>query len=135
MPNVVKGSKQQQMVVVPRRPRPHKLLIVVAVLVGITVSTLGGWAYGRYRTLLAAQFAEADRRGALLAELDAVQTENAALKSRLAMLERASIIDQRSNEAVQASMRVLQERIAQLEQDISYYRQVVSGTTVTRGTP
>lgn len=124
MPNVVKGSKQERMVVVPHRPR-RRVLFTAAVLLGVLASALGGWAYGYYKTMLSQETIQADR-AELLADLQTVQTENAELKRQIAILDRSSMMDQRATEEVQSTIRTLRERVAQLEEDIVFYRQVVS---------
>ena len=131
MPNVVKGSKQERMVVVPHRPG-RRVLFTFALLVGVAVSALGGWAYGYYTTLLAQQSEQAARDD-LMADLELAQTENADLRRQLAILDRASVMDQRANEEVQTTIRTLRERVAQLEQDVVYYRQVVTEETEDTG--
>ena len=131
MPNVVKGSKQEKMVVVPHRPG-QRLLFTVAVLFGVAAAALGGWAYGYYTTLLTQQSAQADR-AQLLAQLEAQQLENSDLSRQIAILDRSSVMDQRANEEVQNTISTLRERVAQLEQDIVYYRQVVSEETEDTG--
>lgn len=131
MPNVVKGSKQEKMVVVPHRPG-QRLLFTVAVLFGVAAAALGGWAYGYYTTLLSQQSAQADR-AELIAQIDSLQAENSDLSRQIAILDRASVMDQRANEEVQTTISSLRERVAQLEQDIVYYRQVVSEETEDTG--
>jgi hypothetical protein len=131
MPNVVKGSKQEKMVVVPYRPR-QRLLFTLALLIGVAASALGGFAYGYYQTLLTQQTAQADRAG-LVTELETVKLENSELSRQVAILDRSSIMDQRANEEVQFTISGLRERVAQLEQDIVYYRSVVSGETEDTG--
>ncbi len=131
MPNVVKGSKQERMVVVPYRPR-QRFLFTAVVLAGVLISALGGWAYGYYKTLVSQETIQADR-AQLVAELESAQIDNADLRRQIAILDRASVVDQRANEEVQTTIRTLRERVAQLEQDIVYYRQVVSEETVDTG--
>ena len=131
MPNVVKGSKQEQMMVVPRRPW-QRLLFTIAVLLGVVASALGGWAYGYYTTLLAQESVQADR-AELVADLSAAQDENANLRRQIAILDTASVMDQRATEEVQETIRTLRERVAQLEQDVVYYRQVVAEETSDTG--
>lgn len=131
MPNVVKGSKQERMVVVPHRPR-RRILFTAAVLLGVLASALGGWAYGYYKTMLSQETIQADR-AELLADLQTVQAENAELKRQIAILDRSSVMDQRANEEVQSTIRTLRERVAQLEEDIVFYRQVVSEETEDTG--
>jgi cell division protein FtsB len=91
MPNVVKGSKQERMVVVPHRPL-RRVLFTTAVLLGVLVSALGGWAYGYYKTMLSQETIQADR-AELIADLQTAQTENADLKRQIAILDRASVMD------------------------------------------
>ena len=131
MPNVVKGSKQERMVVVPHRPR-RRILFTTAVLLGVLASALGGWAYGYYKTMMSQEIIQADRAD-LVAELQTVQTENADLRRQIAILDRSSVMDQRANEEVQSTIRMLRERVAQLEEDIVFYRQVVSEETEDTG--
>lgn len=131
MPNVVKGSKQEKMVVVAHRPG-QRLLFTTAVLFGVAAAALGGWAYGYYTTLLTQQSAQADR-AQLLSQLEAQELENSELRRQIAILDRSSVMDQRANEEVQNTISTLRERVAQLEQDIVYYRQVVAEETEDTG--
>ena len=131
MPNVVKGSKQERMVVVPHRPR-QRVVFTLALLAGVLVSALGGWAYGYYTMLLTQQTEQAARED-LITELETTEAENADLRRQLAILDRASVMDQRANEEVQSTIRTLRERVGQLEQDVVFYRQVVSEDTQDTG--
>jgi|TARA_B100002003_G_C14149241_1_gene552685 hypothetical protein len=116
----VKGSKQEKMVVVPYRPR-QRLFFIVALLLGVPAAALGGFAYGYYQTMLTQQIEQADRQ-----ELDGLKVENSELLRQVAIFERSSVMDQRANEEVLSTISGLRDRVAQLEQDIVYYRQVVS---------
>jgi cell division protein FtsB len=131
MPNIVKGSKQEKMVVVPYRPG-RRLLFTTVVLIGVAASALGGFAYGYYTTMLAQQ-TEAQSRQELVAELNSLRNENSELNRQVAILDRTSVMDQRATEEVQSTIRGLRERVAQLEQDIVYYRSVVSEETEDTG--
>lgn len=131
MPNVVKGSKQEKMVVVPYRPQ-QRLFFTVALIAGVAVSALGGFAYGYYQTLLTQQTVQADREE-LVTELASLRLENSDLNRQVAILDRSSVMDQRANEEVQDTIGGLRERVALLEQDIIYYRSVVSEETEDTG--
>ena len=131
MPNVVKGSKQQKMVVVPYRPR-RRFFFMLFLLLGVGASAAGGFAYGYYTTMFTQQMEQADRQ-ALQNELNIVRAENSDLRRQIAILERSSQMDQRANAEVQTTMSSLRQRIAQLEQDIVYYRGVVSEETEDTG--
>ena len=131
MPNVVKGSKQEKMVVVPYRPR-RRLLIAAAVIAGVALSAGGGFFYGFYEALIAERNAQANLQR-LTNDLTTVQAENAELRRQVAILDTTSVMDQRATEEVQSTIRGLRERVAQLEQDIVFYRQVVSEETGSTG--
>ena len=131
MPNVVKGSKQEQMVVVPYRPRRRALFITVLVSV-VAASVVSGFLYG-YCQGLSAQGAVQDEREKLKAELSALRIQNTDLSRQVAILDRSSMVDQRATAEVQATIRNLREQLAQLQQDVVFYRQVVSSDTVDTG--
>jgi hypothetical protein len=131
MPNVVKGSKQEQMVVVPYRPRRRALFITVLVSV-VAASVVSGFLYG-YCQGLSAQGAVQDERDKLKAELSALRIQNTDLSRQVAILDRSSVVDQRATAEVQATIRNLIEQLAQLQQDVVFYRQVVSSDTVDTG--
>ena len=131
MPNVVRGSKQEKMVVVPYRPG-RRILFITLLVLGVGVSAVGGFMYG-YASTLRAQQSEQATQQELSAQLIAVETENSELRRQVAILDRSSVMDQRATEEVQGTIRGLRERVAQLEQDIVYYRQVVSEETEDTG--
>src|SRR6056300_996409 len=121
MPNVVKGSKQEQMVVVPYRPR-QRVLFTLFLVLGVAISAAGGWAYGYYKIMLTQQTELADQ-SELTAEIDSLRLENANLRRQIAILDRSSVMDQQANAEVQGTITSLRERVAQLEEDIVFYRQ------------
>jgi len=131
MPNVVKGSKQEQMVVVPYRPR-QRVLFTLFLVLGVAISAAGGWAYGYYKTMLTQQTELADQ-SELTAEIDSLRLENANLRRQIAILDRSSVMDQQANAEVQGTITSLRERVAQLEEDIVFYRQVVAEETEDTG--
>lgn len=131
MPNVVKGSKQEKMVVVPYRPG-RRFLFVALLVLGVCASAAGGFMYGYSNTLRSQQSEQATQQE-LSAQLISAETENSELRRQVAILDRSSVMDQRATEEVQATIRGLRDRVAQLEQDIVYYRQVVSAETEDTG--
>ena len=124
MPGVVKGSKQQRMVVVPYRPG-WRMFFTTALIAGAAISALGGFAYAYYQTLLTQETTQVGR-AELERELESMQLENSDLNRQIAILDRSSVMDQRANKEVQETIRGLRDRVAQLEQDVVYYRGVVS---------
>lgn len=131
MPNVVKGSKQKKMVVVPHRPHRRALLMLASLLV-IAVSALGGFGYGYYSSMQSEQSAQNSREN-LARAVAALEAENSDLQRQIAILERSSQMDQRANEEVQETIASLRQQVAQLQQDIVYYRQVVGEETEDTG--
>ena len=131
MPNVVKGSKQEKMVVVPYRPGRHFVLFCLLAL-GIGASAVGGFIFGYSNTLRSQQSEQATQQE-LSEQLIGTETENSELRRQVAILDRSSVMDQRATEEVQATIIGLRDRVAQLEQDIVYYRQVVSAETEDTG--
>ena len=131
MPNVVKGSKQEQMVVVPYRPRRRALLIIVLAFV-VGGSVVSGFLYGYYQSLRA-QDAVQDERDKLKTELSALRSQNTDLNQQVAILDRSSVMDRRATAEVQTTIRSLRQQLVQLQQDVVFYRQVVSDETADTG--
>jgi hypothetical protein len=131
MPNVVKGSKQQRMAVVPHRPGRRILLVSVLVL-GVGASAVLGFMYGYFNTLSRQQTARASQTE-LNQQLAAAQEENADLYRQITILDMSRVMDQRATEEVHSTIKSLRDRVAQLEQEIVYYRQVVSKETEDTG--
>lgn len=131
MPNVVKGSKQERMVVVPYRPA-RRVIIGLILIIGVAASAAGGFLYSYYVTIESQQ-GELAGREELSQELQTRELENSDLRRQIAILDRSSVLDQRATEEVQSTIMSLRERVAQLEQDIVYYRQVVSDETGETG--
>ena len=124
MPNVVKGSKQEKMVVVPYRPGRLFALVTLLVL-GVGAGALGGFMFGYTNTLRSQQSEQATQQE-LSEQLISTETENAELRRQVAILDRSSVMDQLASEVVQETLLSLRGRVGQLEQDVVYYRQVVS---------
>ena len=124
MPNVVKGSKQRKMIVVPYRPK-RQLFYMAALIFGVAISAFGGFLYGYYETRLTQQTVQADRT-LLTRELARLETENSEFRRQVAILSTSSRMDQQANEEVQSTISGLRARVAQLEQDVVFYRRAVA---------
>jgi hypothetical protein len=131
VPNVVKGSKQERMMVVPYRPA-RRVILGLLLVVGVGASAAGGFLYSYYVTIESQQ-GELASREELSEGLQSSELENSDLRRQIAILDRSSVMDQRATEEVQFTIVTLRERVAQLEQDIVYYRQVVSDETGETG--
>ncbi len=131
MPNVVKGSKQERMIVVPYRPG-RRLVITLGLAFFVLLSTMGG-AYFGFTRGFDAQREELNSRRELDAMLQAVSIENEELRRRLALAEREAEVDQLAAQEVSGELNDLQARIAELESDLQYYHKVVSEQTDSTG--
>ena len=131
MPNVVKGSKHEKMIVVPYRPGRRFVLVALLVL-GVAVSAVGGFMFSYSNTLRSQQSEQATQQE-LNELLIGAETKNSELRRQIAILGRSSVMDQLATEEVQETIIGLRDRVAQLEQDIVYYRQVVSAETEDTG--
>ncbi|MGB0702365.1 MAG: DUF6776 family protein [Pseudohongiellaceae bacterium] len=131
MPNVVKGSRQEKMMVVPYRPG-RRVLFTLMLLTGVAVSAAGGWGYAYYATVLTQQGEQAEKRE-LSAQLTDLRQENEALKRQIAILDRSSAVDQQTGAELQETLTALRQRVAQLEEDVLFYRQVVEEETEETG--
>lgn len=131
MPNVVKGSRQQRMVVVPYRPW-CRVAVAFSMAVGMLAAAAAGFLYGQHDASRNYLVTAADNQ-ILVAELTSVREEAASLRSQVAISGRTSIMDQRANEEVQSTINGLRQRIMQLEQDVSFYRQVMAPEQLETG--
>lgn len=127
MPNVVKGSKQRRMIVVPYRPW-FRLSVVLGLLLVLVVAGVGSFFYGRIDAARQYVVTTADN-ARLSQQLSLAQDEMESLRSQLA----SSMVDRRANEEVQSTINSLRQRIMQLEQDVSFYRQVMSPDSAELG--
>ena len=131
MPNVVKGSKQQKMVVVPHRPG-QRVVFTLLVLIGVAVSAAGGWGYAYYTTVLSQEGDQAEK-SELLAQLFDLRVQNDNLERQVAILGRSSAVDKQTGVELQETLTSLRQRVAQLEGDVLFYRQVVEEETKETG--
>lgn len=127
MPNVVKGSKQQRMIVVPHRPWARVSSVLGLLLLLVAVG-LGSFYYGHVDAARQYVVTTADNNR-LNQTLEQSQDEIESLRAQLA----SSLVDRRANEEVQNTINSLRERIMQLEQDVSFYRQVMSPDSAELG--
>ena len=109
--------------VVPYRPG-RRVLFTWLLLTGVAVSAAGGWGYAYYTTVLAQQGEQAEKRE-LSSQLTDLRQENEALKRQIAILDRSSAVDQQTGAELQETLTALRQRVAQLEEDVLFYRQVV----------
>ena len=117
--------------VVPYRPG-RRVLFTLMLLTGVAVSAAGGWGYAYYATVLTQQGEQAEKRE-LSAQLTDLRQENEALKRQIAILDRSSAVDQQTGAELQETLTAMRQRVAQLEEDVLFYRQVVEEETEETG--
>ena len=119
------------MIVVPYRPGRRLLLLFGSIFI-ISLGTLGGFGFGYYHIhKVEESFKDGfSEQRILLTELSA---ENLELKRQVAILERSGLLDQRVNETDQKSLSSLRDQLATLEQDLSFYKNVISKQTDDTG--
>lgn len=129
--SAVIGSKPTRLVVVPYRPYARLCIIlgtVAAVLLTGVVSYLVGKSQGMVQgTEIIAE------RDALRVELAAKVAEAEDLSQQVANLRLAGEVDRASNEGVRNQVIELKEKIASLEQDITFYRNLMAPNENQRG--
>jgi hypothetical protein len=131
MANAVKGSRQIRMVVVPYRPW-LPVALAVSFATGVFLAALAGLYWGYYGA--SREHIDVGEENVLLSEaLIQAQEQISGLRSELAMTGRDNLVDQRATEEVQSTINGLRERIMQLEQDVSFYRQVMSPDSAQLG--
>ncbi|MDX1492046.1 MAG: DUF6776 family protein [Pseudohongiellaceae bacterium] len=124
MPNVVKGSKQHRMAVVPHRP-VYRIVISCVALVLVMALMAGSYYWGEYSAAKRFTVNEADNT-VLQSLLDSALSELEQLQAYVATVEQTSEMDRAAAEEVQLTVNRLRQRVQQLEQDVTLYRQVMS---------
>lgn len=134
MPNIVKGSKQDRMVVTAYRPW-RKFFLIISMMLAIAVAGAAGYFYADFSHLGGVGLSQSEQPEQKHLEQDMLrlEQENDQLRGELAMLDRSNVMDQRTNEEIQGTIASLHERIAQLEQDVIFYRNVMDDDTEDTG--
>jgi hypothetical protein len=127
----VKGSKQEKMVVVPYRPLRLFWLRVTVVLIALAAGG-GAYFYGFHAGVLENGDARLER-DELRHSVLAMQEENATLREQLLKIEQAGTVDQQALDSVQQTIVGLREKISQLEEDVLFYKQIMSPENAESG--
>lgn len=127
----VKGSKQHQMVVVPHRPWYRAAMFCLAVI-AMGVLVWFAWQYGMDQglALRAEVVAERDVLRRQLKENERL-VEN--MRQEMADLKVGGEIDTRANEEVRRTVEELQEQIAELNEEIRFYKGVMVPNAEDKG--
>ncbi|UCE89828.1 MAG: hypothetical protein JSW10_03080 [Pseudomonadota bacterium] len=119
------------LVVKAHRPWLSRLLLALMVLAGV----VGGWSlyeYGRYRAGYDGIAAEQER-DQLAATLDERDDEVRELREKVAVLERAAQVERQAYDEVKASLLVLQDEMLELNEELAFYRGIVSPRQAAEG--
>ncbi len=121
---VVKGSKQIKMVVVPHRPMRAILFGLVSVLV-IAGFSAGAYFYG-FDQGVNENILVREERDQLLDEVSRYRVEVDTLQQQLVNAQQSSAVDRQALVEVQGVLVNLQDLNAQLQEDVLFYRQIMS---------
>lgn len=124
---VVKGSKQEHLVVVSYDPwtRFFKRLFVL-----ILIAALGGagYLYGRFEAAQIQSQAIAER-DQLKDELQMARDEMSSYSQRVIMLEKGGEVDRRSTEGLRQNLVDLRTQIATLQEEVAFYKGIMAPST------
>lgn len=121
---VVKGSRQYRMKVVPDRPLLTFWLRTALVLL-MVAAVAGAWWYGRWQGQ--SEGAEALReRVELRQQFQGLVEANASLRAQLTVLDQELALDRETLGSLQRSILSLREMNSQAQQDVLFYKQIMS---------
>jgi hypothetical protein len=128
---VVKGSKQEQLIVVPHRPR-RAFWLRCACVVALLVTGGGAYLYG-FTTGARENGNARGERDELRGTVAELEQDNAVLRGRLLSLEQTGSVDQQALDNVRQTIVALREKISQLEEDVLFYKQIMSPENAESG--
>jgi len=112
-------------------PWKNKLILILAVI-ALLVAAIGLYDYGSY--MAGFDSAEAGKQLEKLVEVnDELDDEILGLREQKAQLERAAQIEQQAYLELNASIKVLQDEILELKEELAFYRGIVSPKKASRG--
>ena len=127
----VKGSKQFQMMVVPHRPY-YKVMIFMTFLVALGAFSWVTFEYGK-RQGLALKVEVVRERDRIRSELEESHRRLDEMGQEIADLKVGGRIDDQANEEVRETIESLQEQIAEMNEEISFYKGVMLPNVANRG--
>ena len=128
---IVKGSKQLKMIVVPYRPW-RKTVACLGVLL-LVAATGGGFYFYGYSEGVFINGDARQERDELIVQVDVMSSQLNILQQELTNSEQANAVDRQALEEVQGTIINLRETIAQLEEDVLYYKQIMSPENTETG--
>ena len=127
----VKGSKQYRLEVKPYRPA-FRFLVRTLMLVLVAGLVYASHWYGKTQAL-SYQAQALEERDQFEAALQELQLEGETLRQEVANLRLGSQVDQAASEEVRNEVITLKATIAELEEDISFYRGLMSPSAESKG--
>lgn len=128
---MVKGSKQDQLEIVAYSPW-QRFFIRLGIILILVVVVLAGYGYGQRQSWDERQSAVSER-DELRVKVSEFSQENEALRQEVAVLSRSNQIDQKSYAEVRSTITDLNARIAQLENEVSFYKRVMAPSVEDKG--
>ena len=119
------------MIIVPYRPW-NRFFMRTAFVLAASLFTFGGFMYGYYDSGQNQQ-TYATSQQQLTTDISMLETENVVLRKQIAIFDRTSVMDRHAQDEIANTVKSQREKIIQLEQDIVYYRQVVSPESGEKG--
>ena len=127
----VRGSKQLEMRVVPHRPL-FELAIRLGVACSLLVIAVGAFYLG-FRRGVDINGDARQERASLFETVTNQQQEIDLLKEQLLFSQQSNIVDRQALQSVRSTLVSQQETIRQLEEDLLYYRSVMSPESDVQG--
>ena len=127
----VKGSKQHQMMVVPHRPL-YKSMIFLAFLLALGAFSFFTYQFGKNQGL-ALRVEVVRERDQISQQLSKSTALIAEMRQEIADLTVGGQIDDRATEEVRLTIEELQDQIAQLNEEISFYKGVMLPNVANKG--
>jgi len=127
----VKGSKQHQMMVVPHRPL-YKSMIFLAFLLALSAFSFFTYQFGKNQGL-ALRVEVVRERDQISQQLSKSTVLIAEMRQEIADLTVGGQIDDRATEEVRLTIEELQDQIAQLNEEISFYKGVMLPNVANKG--
>ncbi|GGY83277.1 DUF6776 family protein [Marinobacter zhanjiangensis] len=124
-------NPQEEFVIVPKRrkPRPYRVVgVLVLCLLSGLVGYGVGWSQGGYRIEDVVQ-----TRPSLARELSAVKAEYDEVRQEKVRLERTRAIDAQALITARDSIADLESTIANLEADLTFYRNIMAPSEASKG--
>lgn len=127
----VKGSKQHQMMVVPHRPF-YKAAVFAMCILAVAVLCFFTYRYGLDEGI-ATRFEVVQEREALRQQLSTTEQRVTAMRQEIASLKLGEEVDTRATEEVRETVENLQSQIAELNEEIRFYKGVMIPNAESKG--